>query len=359
MKLEAFPKPEPDFARFRRSMLREEQPERVPFFEIQIDPEIMSAILEKPVPSPFETRPEQIQLKLDQDIELMHRLGYDYVVVWNMPIFPGNFMLADDTAELSRGMRPWQSEAEGPIASREDFENFGWPDLSEKKYTRFDYVAERLPDGMQIIASLPGVFETLRGLMGITGLSYALHDDPQLVADTCEQIGRATVQAVTNLSGMDAVGAVILAEDMGAKSDLMMSPEYFRQYILPWHKKTGEIIHGQDKIFILHACGKIEKLMGELISDIGIDARHSFEDQVTPIEEAKRLYGDRIAVLGGVDMDLLARGSEQEVRKRVREIISECAPGGGFGLGTGNSAANYVLPENFLAMLDEGIKFTH
>ena len=39
-----------------------------------------------------------------------------------MPIFPGNFMLADVMAELSRGMRPWQSEAEGPIASREDFE---------------------------------------------------------------------------------------------------------------------------------------------------------------------------------------------------------------------------------------------
>ena len=98
--------------------------------------------------------------------------------------------------------------------------------------------------------------------------------------------------------------------------------------------------------------------MDDLISDIGIDARHSFEDQVTPIEEAKQLYGQHIAVLGGIDMDLLARGSEEEVRIRVRQVASACAPGGGFALGTGNSAANYIRPENFLAMLDEGRKFT-
>jgi len=338
--------------------MREEQPDHPPFFEIQIDPELMSAMLGEPVPSPFDTDPERIRKKLDKDVDLMHRLGYDYVTVWNMPIFPGNFTLADDTASLSRGTRPWQAESEGPIASREDFDGFPWPDLSGKKYSRFDYVAERLPDGMKIVAALPGVFETMRGLMGITGLCYALHDDATLVEDVFNKIGSITLHAVKNLSAIESVGAVVLAEDMGFKSDLMMSPEHFRRYVLPWHKKIGEALHERDEVFILHACGKIEKLMEGLISDVRIDARHSFEDQVTPIEEAKKSYGSRIAVLGGVDMDLLARGSEQEVRDRVREIVSECAPGGGFALGTGNSAANYIRPENFLSMLDEGLRFT-
>ena len=149
-----------------------------------------------------------------------------------------------------------------------------------------------------------------------------------------------------------------MADDIGFNTGLMMSPDHFREHVLPWNKKISQTIHEKDKLFILHACGRIEMLMEDLISDVGIDARHSYEDQITPIEEAKRLYGERIAVLGGVDMDLLTRGSEQNVRKRVREIISVCVPGGGFALGTGNSAANFIRPENFLAMLDEGLRFS-
>ena len=35
-------------------------------------------------------------------------------------------------------------------------------------------------------------------------------------------------------------------------------------------------------------------------------------------------------------------------------MIEECAPGGGWALGTGNSIPNYMPLANFLAMLDEG-----
>ena len=87
----------------------------------------------------------------------------------------------------------------------------------------------------------------------------------------------------------------------------------------------------------------------------GIDAKHSFEDKILPVEEAYRRWGDRISILGGVDMDLLARGSEEQVRKRVREILGVCGTKGtGYCLGSGNTAANYIPRENFLAMLDEG-----
>ena len=358
MRLEDFPTPNPDFERFRRVIMREEEPDRILFFEIQIDPEIMAAILGEPVPAMLDTDPEHIQEKLLKDIELMHRLSYDFVTVWNMPILPGNFIFADDTASLSRGERPWQDESGGPIASRKDFEDFFWPDLSGKKYTRFEFVAKRMPEGMKIIAVLPGVFETVRGLMGITGLCYKITDDPSLVADVFERVGQVTLEAVGNLAAINGVGAVTLADDIAFNTGLMMSPDHFREFVLPWTKQIAQAIHEKDKLFILHACGRIEMLMEDLISDVGIDARHSYEDQITPIEEAKRLYGDRVAVLGGVDMDLLARGSEEDVRKRVREIISVCAPGGGFALGTGNSAANFVRPENFLAMLDEGLRFS-
>ena len=76
-----------------------------------------------------------------------------------------------------------------------------------------------------------------------------------------------------------------------------------------------------------------------------------------PVAEAKRKYGKRIAILGGVDVDFLARHAEEEVRKYVCRVLGECAPGGGYALGSGNSVANYIPVENYLAMLDEGRKF--
>ena len=96
-------------------------------------------------------------------------------------------------------------------------------------------------------------------------------------------------------------------------------------------------------------------LMDDLLDDVRIDAKHSFEDKILPVEEAYRRWGDRIALMGGVDMDLLGRGTEDEVRRRTRQILEVCAARGtGYGLGSGNTAANYVPRQNYFAMLDEG-----
>jgi uroporphyrinogen-III decarboxylase len=80
----------------------------------------------------------------------------------------------------------------------------------------------------------------------------------------------------------------------------------------------------------------------------------TFEDTIRDVREAKKLWGDRIALLGGIDMDFLCRASAGEVRQRVRDTLDTCMPGGGYCLRTGNSVANYLPMDNYLAMLDEG-----
>jgi uroporphyrinogen decarboxylase len=90
---------------------------------------------------------------------------------------------------------------------------------------------------------------------------------------------------------------------------------------------------------------------------VQIDAKHSYEDTFLPVTEACRRYGDRVAILGGVDMDFLCRAMPEEVRAYVRHVIDGCGPGGGYALGTGNTVANYVPVENYLTMLDEGRRY--
>jgi uroporphyrinogen decarboxylase len=153
---------------------------------------------------------------------------------------------------------------------------------------------------------------------------------------------------------MPNVGALWLGDDMGFKTQTMISPRHMQQYVFPYQRRLAEIAHSHDLPFLLHACGNLERIMPTLIEEVGIDAKHSFEDVIMPVTEAKRRYGDQIAILGGVDVDYLCRHSEAEVRAYTRHILDACMPGGGYALGTGNSVANYIPVRNYLAMLDEG-----
>ena len=103
-----------------------------------------------------------------------------------------------------------------------------------------------------------------------------------------------------------------------------------------------------------HSCGNLSEIMEELITEVGIDAYHSFQDVIIPVAEFQRRWGDRLGVLGGVDMDRLARLSPTELEVYVRGILEECMPRGRYALGAGNSVANYVPPENYLTMLRVG-----
>jgi uroporphyrinogen decarboxylase len=115
--------------------------------------------------------------------------------------------------------------------------------------------------------------------------------------------------------------------------------------------------HAAGRPYLLHSCGNLTTIMADLIEDVRIDAKHSFEDTIEDVREDKRVYGDRIALLGGIDVDFLCTASEPAIRKRVRDTLEVCMPGGGYCLGTGNSVANYIPVENYLVMLDEGRRY--
>ena len=76
------------------------------------------------------------------------------------------------------------------------------------------------------------------------------------------------------------------------------------------------------------------------------------------VRDVKKTYGQKMALIGGIDVDFVCRSSEAEIRTRVRETLEVCVPGGGYCLGTGNSVANYIPLDSYLAMIDEGWKYS-
>jgi uroporphyrinogen decarboxylase len=97
--------------------------------------------------------------------------------------------------------------------------------------------------------------------------------------------------------------------------------------------------------------------MEDLISDVKIDAKHSYEDSILPVEEALKIYGDRIAILGGIDVDRLCRSTEQELEGYIARLLDQVGDKGGYALGSGNSIPDYVPTRNYLKMLEAGWQF--
>ena len=86
---------------------------------------------------------------------------------------------------------------------------------------------------------------------------------------------------------------------------------------------------------------------------LGINAKHSNEDVIAPYDQWISLYGDRIGLLGGIDVDTLCQKSPAEIREEVVDKGQRFrALANGYALGSGNSIPDYVPVEGYLAMVE-------
>lgn len=356
-RVERLPRPAPDVSQLI-AVLRRQRPRRVPLLELKLDDEIVAALLGEPLLAYRKNAPaSERRAAIRQTVGLMHRLGYDAFRLRPAVPFGRRRVEADDTAELSRGHREWQDEHTGPIQTFEDVDRYRWPMLTDVDFGPVEEIGRALPDGMGCIGFCGGVFEWSSWLMGIESFSLGLYDQPELVREVVDRVGRLVYDVLHTWCDFDFVVALWVADDIGFKTGTLISADHLREYILPWNRRYAELAHAHGRPLILHSCGNLRQVMPDLADTVGIDARHSFEDVIEPVEEYHRQWGRKVAALGGVDVDILARKSEADVVRRTQQILEACAPRGAYACGSGNSITNYVPVDNYLAMIETVHRF--
>ncbi len=351
----------PDWEEFVAVIRRTHMPRRVHNIELFLDDEVQTAICER---YDLQTGldPNDPFFDLHLQVALQRFLGYDYVTcgLENLPM-PTPTIPVEDTADIKRrGGRAFQEEHRGPITNWQEFETYPWPDPQKASTRELEWYSSNLPQDMCIVAN--GLFghhaEYLTWLMGYESLCFALYDQRDLVRALADRIMDLSVATLTHTLQFDRVKVVWGSDDMGFRSGTLISPADLREFVLPGHKRMAQMCHAADRPYILHSCGNLSTILPDLIDDVSIDGKHSYEDTIELVTEAKVRYGGRISILGGIDMDFLCRATEEQVRLRVRETLDRCMPGSGYCLGTGNTVANYVPLTNYLVMLDEGRRYT-
>ncbi len=360
-----------DFDQMMKCLKGEAADGPVSMMELVVDTEIMVEATGSDFPAeefqkvmdialgPNEFTPEQLKLGIqymDLLADFSHAVGYDYISAY--PVIPIKLtrMMSTENPQQDNKLRNWQEEHKGLITSREDFEAYQWPNVGEVNLIALDYLAAKLAQGQKLLIFQLGIFEYVYKLMGLETMAIASMDDPQLVEDIADKLTRICEYAVDKAAAHPATGAIFYADDMGHNTGPFLSPGFMREVIFPRMKQIADACHKHGKPFILHSCGKIDLLMEDLI-EVGIDVRHSFQDNAYPVEPFYNKYRDRIGIAGGVDVDLLASGTPEAVRLRTREILDACGPGGRYAMGSGNSVTNYCKTENYYAMIDETRKW--
>jgi uroporphyrinogen decarboxylase len=350
-------RPKPDAHGFIAGLLGHGGKGRVPLVEYIVDEVVMRPIVEGLLGRRWAAvgndRDSQ-RAYLDNVIDFWYRMGYDFVRFEQGLPLPERMQVIADAAPQSDKDRAWPDEHHGAVTSWDDFERYPWPKVEEFDFFPFEYLSRHLPEGMGLITSHGGgVFEHLSWIMSFEGLCSALFDDPALVRAIADRLGDLMTKFYRHILGLDNLIAVFPGDDMGYRSATMISPDALRKIVLPWHKRFASMAHERGLPYFLHSCGRITAIMEDLINDVGIDGKHSYEDAIMPVQDFQMQYGHRTAVLGGLDINILSGATAEEVRTHVRFLVETCGPRGRYAIGSGNSVPSYVPVENYLTMIDE------
>jgi len=302
------------------------------------------------------TRPERDAQKayLDTFIEFWLRMGYDFVRFEQDLGFPETHLELADTAPGSAKQRAWADQHQGRIRSWDDFERYPWPRVQDFDFFPFEYISSHLPPGMGMITCHGGgLYEHLSWIMSYEGLCMALYDAPDLVKAVADRLGGLLESFYGHLLGLPGVVAIFQGDDMGFKTGTLLAPDVLRQYCLPWQKKLASMVHASGRPYFLHSCGNLAAIMEDLIEDVKIDGKHSYENGIIPVQEFQKKYGSRIAVLGGLDITLLTRSTPDQVRQETGRLMEQCGALGRYAVGSGNSIPSYIPVPNYLAMVEE------
>jgi len=333
--------------RHMMAVLANQRPERLPVYEHIISPVIMEKILNVQFADLFDGDGADLDEFFRQYCRFFQEMTYD-TVSFEVCITE---ILPDGGAIM--GGKP------GPIQSWDDFERYPWDELAamywKKAESKFKSLGKNMPAGMKAIGGVGnGVFEISEDLVGFEYLAYLRADDPDLFAAIYQKIGDLMVAIwecfLERYS--DTFTICRIGDDLGFRSSTLVSPLILRKYVFPQYERVLQLIKAAGKPFLWHSCGSIFQVMDDAIA-LGIDAKHSNEDAIAPFDVWIEEYGQRIGLLGGIDVDILCqKKAEQIVRDVVEKGSRFRANAKGYALGSGNSIPEYVPVEGYLAMIE-------
>ena len=202
------------------------------------------------------------------------------------------------------------------------------------------------------------LYETGHFLFRMDNFMLMLAEDPQRVHSFLDKLVERHLENLGKY--LDAVGdcidVILFGDDLGMQSGPQMSPRMYDTFFKERHstlwRRAKELA---DVTVLLHCCGGVYPLLPSLI-EAGVDAINPVQISATGMEprRLKQEFGRDIVFWGGGcdTTRVLSRGTSEDVRDHVREMVDILSPRGGFVFQQVHNIMADVPPASIVAMFD-------
>jgi uroporphyrinogen-III decarboxylase len=186
-----------------------------------------------------------------------------------------------------------------------------------------------LEQGITIGVSIPGGFDEPRQLMGEERLAMAYYDQPELVHDILDTIGRTAVRVLDRVSATVPVDLLSVHEDMAGRSGPLCGPRQVEEFIAPYYRRVWDMLAERGaRVFDQDSDGNMEAVIPAFM-EAGVNCMHPIEPAAgMDMVQLREQYGARLAMYGGIDKHVIRRSQAEIVAELEYKLPPMIASGG-------------------------------
>ncbi len=160
----------------------------------------------------------------------------------------------------------------------------------------------------------------------------------------------------------DKIGVIVVSgTDFGSQNGPFISPDMYREFYKPFHKRVNDWIHKNTSWKTLyHSCGSIFAFLDDFV-EAGVDIINPVQTSAKDMDPKmlKEKYGDKLVFWGGgVDTQkTLPFGTPEEVKNEVTERCRMFGKGGGYVFNAIHNIQSKVPVENIITMFQTAREF--
>lgn len=309
---------------------------------------------------------------LPEDVDIAEYLGWDKVATygasWRLGL-PEEVLEETDRYTIVRGSNgeivknlksssnPQHSTTQWldfTIKDRKTWEEYRGYLKPTRERVRWETLASNQKarsEGAFIMCLQPHGFDMMAQIIGQDTLLMAMVDDPEWVKDMFEVSTDMAIGLITLMmeEGFE-FDAGFNTDDLGYRNGPFFSPKYYRELLLPSHKRFCDFCHENNMVTVLHSCGNIKDLIPDLI-DAGWDVLNPLEVKAgMDVRDLKGIYGDKLCFFGGIDVRLMS--NDDAIEEEVASKVTVAKVGGGYIYHSDHSVSEDVSLKQYKRVME-------
>ena len=207
-----------------------------------------------------------------------------------------------------------------------DVEKFNWPDPSlyldaEEARRRVEAVPD---DYVKMGIMWSAHFQDACAAFGMEHALMVMLTNPDMFKAVIDRITQFYLKAneIFYEATKGKLDAVLIGNDFGSQTGLMVQPELLREYVFTGTKQLVDQAKSYGLTVMHHSCGSIFPIIDDLI-ELGVDIIHPIQALADEMDAPtlKQHFAGKVAFCGGVDAQyLLVNGSPDQVAAKVEEL---------------------------------------